>query len=108
MGMPIHACTDSKGFCDLFLPNTTHETIHLARSEVVGSADNHAMWDRAPLTSQVAAVIFKHHHRYTDLLTKYADVFTNSPLDLGLTDTVIHDIQLRDREPVYTKQFPLQ
>ena len=59
MGMPIHACTDSKGFCHLFLPNTTHETIHLARSEVVGLVDNHAMWDRAALTSEVAAVIFK-------------------------------------------------
>ena len=45
--------------------------------------------------------------RYYNLLLSYADIISASPTDLGSTDTVVHDIKLRDREPVWTKQFTL-
>lgn len=48
-----------------------------------------------------------HRSKYKTLLMEYADVFSLTSLDLGFSDKVIHDIQLRDKEPVYTKQFPL-
>jgi len=44
---------------------------------------------------------------YRDLLWSFGDIISEDALDLGFSDTVVHQIKLRDAEPVYTKQFPL-
>ena len=147
LGLPIHAITDEKGFCRLYIPNGFPNSLQLTRAHLVGSADNQSLWDRAQLTSELAAVFFaatgrekgiiptqntapphlssispakkaaitkavqdvpaEDRPRYKDLLMRFANVFSSSPLDLGHSTTVVHDIQLRSQEPVYTKQFPL-
>ena len=44
---------------------------------------------------------------YVSLLRRFHDVLSSDSSDLGRTNTVEHNIQLRDAEPVYTKQFPI-
>ena len=41
------------------------------------------------------------------MLIRYADTISESEADIGHSDTVVLDIKLRDKEPVYTKQFTL-
>ena len=43
--------------------------------------------------------------KYMDLLMKHHEVISDSKYDLGQCLTSKHDIQLRDKEPVYIKQF---
>jgi hypothetical protein len=45
--------------------------------------------------------------QFEALLTRYADMISESKTNLGQSDTVIHNIKLTDHMPVYTKQFPL-
>jgi len=45
--------------------------------------------------------------QYAQLLQDFHDVISEDNDDLGHTDVLSHDIQLRDKEPVYTKQFPI-
>jgi hypothetical protein len=45
--------------------------------------------------------------RFAKLLDDYSDIISKSKTDLGHSDMVIHDIELTERTPVYTKQFPL-
>jgi Reverse transcriptase (RNA-dependent DNA polymerase) len=143
--LPIHAVTDEAGFCSLYVSNATDDLRYLARNDSVGEADNHTLWERTPLTAEVAALAFAQHlpagakpvppgsaatmvsaekrsaiaakiketlppehcKKYTDLLLRYADLFSDHPLDLGLSQTVTHAIHLRSEEPVYVKQFTL-
>ena len=44
---------------------------------------------------------------YIDMLYQHVDVFSTSQHDIGRTDTVVHDVKVRDREPVYTQQYRL-
>jgi len=44
--------------------------------------------------------------QYYALLLSYADIISEDSNDLGFTDTVVHDIKLRDNEPVFTGQYP--
>ena len=45
--------------------------------------------------------------QYISMLHDHVDVFSTSQHDIGRTDTVIHDVKVRDREPVYTQQYRL-
>ena len=45
--------------------------------------------------------------QYTELLTEFGDVVSEDADDLGHSSTVVHDIDLRSQEPVYTKQYTL-
>ena len=49
----------------------------------------------------------QYNHRYKQLLIKYHDVFSRSKQDLGRSNTLQHEIQLRTKEPVYVKQFKI-
>ncbi|PCJ23617.1 MAG: hypothetical protein COA94_08140, partial [Rickettsiales bacterium] len=49
----------------------------------------------------------QYRQRYTALLSKYSDIISESPHDLGHCAAVVHDIKLRSDEPVYTKQYTL-
>ena len=150
-GLPIHSITDATGHCLLYVSNPSSDMRYLARTDQVGNASNHTLWERTELTAQLATSLFgrppdtsqisalgrhrggasrqhvqvstgkqmairqkvaetvpKEHQRpITDLLLRFADVFSDHPMDLGLASAVTHDIQLRDQEPVYVKQFPL-
>ena len=46
--------------------------------------------------------------RLRDLLFKFRDVISSGPFDLGRTTLHTHKISLRDKEPIFTKQFPLK
>ena len=60
------------------------------------------------ITERIAETVGKEWFpAYFKLLVAYADIISEDATDLGFTDTVVHDIKLRDTEPVYTKQFPL-
>ena len=45
--------------------------------------------------------------KYFRLLAKYNDTISEDAADLGHSKTVVHDIKLRNEEPVYTKQYSL-
>jgi hypothetical protein len=47
------------------------------------------------------------HIHFAKLLDNYLDIISESKTNLGCSDMVIHDIELTDHTPVYTKQFPL-
>jgi len=42
------------------------------------------------------------------VLDEFSDVISTTPFDLGRATLHTHNISLRDKEPVYTKQFPLK
>ena len=44
---------------------------------------------------------------YMDMLSSFEDVFSAGSLDLGLTNVISHDIQLRESDPQYKGQFRL-
>jgi hypothetical protein len=44
---------------------------------------------------------------YTKLLLNHHDVFSVDKGDLGLASNLKHRIHLKDKEPTYTKQFPI-
>ena len=44
---------------------------------------------------------------YVKMLSNYSDVFSTSKHDIGRTDTVVHNVKVRDAEPVYTQQYRL-
>ena len=45
--------------------------------------------------------------QYIKMLSNYLDVFSTSKHDIGRTDTVVHNVKVRDAEPVYTQQYRL-
>ncbi len=49
----------------------------------------------------------KEKHLYLDLFTKHGKVFSKSKNDLGRCDLVQHEIHLKDKNPVYIKQFKI-
>jgi hypothetical protein len=53
------------------------------------------------------SVLTEWRERFAKLLDNYSDVISESKTDLGHSKTVIHDIELTERTPVYTKQFPI-
>ena len=48
-----------------------------------------------------------HLQSYMDLICQFHDVFSEGPYDLGRCGTVQHKIQLRTKEPVFARQFPI-
>ena len=46
-------------------------------------------------------------NKYLDLLTKYNDVISVDKHDLGTANDFYHRINLKDKAPVYRKQFPI-
>ena len=46
-------------------------------------------------------------HKYLDLLTKYTDVISTDKNDLGKANDFYHRINLKDKAPVYRKQFQI-
>jgi hypothetical protein len=55
----------------------------------------------------ICSVTPKCHTQFEALLTRHADVISESKTNLGQSDRVIHNIELTGHVPVYTKQFPL-
>jgi hypothetical protein len=49
----------------------------------------------------------KMQDKYRAVLELFADVISETPDDIGHSQTVVHDIKLRTQEPVYTKQYSL-
>lgn len=47
------------------------------------------------------------HKNYVALLEEFHDTISGDSSDIGHSATVIHDIQLTDKTPVYTKQYTL-
>jgi hypothetical protein len=47
------------------------------------------------------------HKQYSRMFELFADVIAESPTDSGNSKTVVHEIKLSSREPVYTKQYSL-
>jgi hypothetical protein len=45
--------------------------------------------------------------KFASLLREFKDIISSSKADLGRTQAYTHTIPLRDNEPVFTKQFPL-
>ena len=43
--------------------------------------------------------------KYLDVILKHHAAISRDSADLGRTETLLHDIELRDREPVYVQQF---
>ena len=44
---------------------------------------------------------------YLNLLYKYGDIFSDSKLDIGVTDAFFHKIHLKTDDPIYRKQFKI-
>ena len=44
---------------------------------------------------------------YMNLILKHHTAVSQNKMDLGRTETLLHDIELRDQEPVYVKQFKI-
>ena len=66
----------------------------------------------AQVKTQIANCVNKNlpraeRNKYIAMLYDHIDVFSLSQHDIGRTDTVIHDVKVRDREPVYTQQYRL-
>jgi transposase InsO family protein len=62
---------------------------------------------RAAIANALAGLPFPERAAYTTLLESFHDIISETATDLGRSSTVIHNIHLRDKEPTYTKQFPL-
>ena len=45
--------------------------------------------------------------RYLELILKHHAAVSKDKLDLGRTEALLHDIELRDREPIYVQQFKI-
>jgi len=45
--------------------------------------------------------------RYREVILKHHQAISQHQLDLGQTDTLLHDIELKSAEPVYVKQFKI-
>ena len=44
---------------------------------------------------------------YVELIMAHHDVFSDNKYDLGRATTLMHDIELKDKNPVYVKQFKI-
>ena len=55
----------------------------------------------------VKNVHVKYRQKYFNKLFALAHAFSASPMDLGQTDLVEHEIHLEDKRPIYTQQFRL-
>jgi hypothetical protein len=49
----------------------------------------------------------KWQKKYFDKLRQHWESFSSSPLDLGRTNIIEHEIHLKDKVPIYTQQFRL-
>jgi hypothetical protein len=49
----------------------------------------------------------EYREEYLALLTKYSDLFSDTKYDLGRATHFFHKIHLKDKEPVYRKQFKI-
>ena len=49
----------------------------------------------------------EYKEKYYKLLTKYSDLFSDTKYDLGRATHFFHKIHLKDKEPVYRKQFKI-
>ena len=49
----------------------------------------------------------KFKQQYLDLVLKYHAAVSRDSADLGRTEALLHDIELRDREPTYVQQFKI-
>ena len=47
----------------------------------------------------------EHKTEYLNLLYKYGDIFSDSKIDIGITDAFFHKIHLKTDDPIYRKQF---
>ena len=43
--------------------------------------------------------------KYLDVILKHHAAISRDSADLGRTETLLHDIEFRDRDPVYVQQF---
>ena len=62
---------------------------------------------RQAVRKAVEKLPWRQRENYQKLLLSFSDIISTSPADLGRCTTVTHNIHLRDKEPTYTKQFPL-
>ena len=120
----------------IILQNTSPHHIILPRNTKVGileniSEDNEPVLLSKDFISQLSdcvsqspkispseknAFIFKnvnlnvpaeHKSEYLNLLYKYGDIFSDSKMDLGITDAFFHKIHLKSDDPIYRKQFKI-
>ena len=66
-----------------------------AKSELLTNAIVEQLGDESPAIQK----------QYLDLVLKNHDVFSDDKFDLGRMNVMSHEIRLKDREPVYVKQF---
>ena len=88
-------------------PQVVQETVqkeYAARRPPAGPSNEDAAFIRQHMNLNVP-VPFR--QRYEQLLIKYHDVFSRSKQDLGRSNTLQHEIQLKSNEPVYVKQFKI-
>ena len=57
------------------------------------------------ITDQVKDLSEDLKKRYAELIEKNHDIFSKDKFDLGRTSIMEHSVRLRDREPVFRKQF---
>ena len=120
----------------IILQNTSPHHIYLAKNTKVGlieniSEDNEPVLLSKDFISQLSdsvaespkispkaknAFILKnvnlnvpaeYKSEYLNLLYKYGDIFSDSKMDLGITDAFFHKIHLKSDDPIYRKQFKI-
>lgn len=135
-GVEIWLHTDAHGNSNMFVPNASCELMKFARGDVLGPAVplddsvrpmpseaevsqvSKATADprpakRVPLDPKLvdaaihADVTGQIRANFSALIHQYDDVVSRDKHDLGLTDTVVHDVELSDIQPVYTQQYRL-
>jgi hypothetical protein len=135
-GISMAMATDEDGLCQIYLPNAAAEDKSFDRDFVIGDAEpisNYCRLQKEHISALEAkrgppkklskeelkqvrkeikqavgkTVPKKWLSKYVKLLLSFEDIVSTDKHDLGLSDTVIHDIKLRDKEPVYTQQYRL-
>jgi len=49
----------------------------------------------------------EHREAYVDLILKHHEAVSRDRFDLGRTETLLHEIDLKSNEPIYIKQFKI-
>ena len=129
--------TDEDGFCQVYIPNPSSEPAEFQKgcevselypmddyqimdrfteerwNATIGAVKEDSTVKRKPVPDEdmneaiAQDAPAKTKRTIKNLLIEYEDIISRDRHDLGYSETVVHDIELRDNEPVYTQQFRL-